>query len=567
MDLRTYLHVLRKNWWLILVCAILGVAGGYFVTATTTPVYASRVTFYVSTPTEASGQNAYQANQYALSKISSFAELLVSDELAKRVIAESGLALSPRQVAQRISSTAEDNTVLLTASVTDTDPKRSLAIATALATEFGPFVDSLDNRTVDGGQTDATVQLRVTSGPTLQTSPISPNRKVDLALGFALGVVAGLMFALLRELLDTSVRTAAALANSTGAPVLGVFKRDRRVRANPILGAARASRSIRAEAFRQLRTALQFVDIKDPVHVLAVTSALPGEGKSSTSINLALVFAETGRQCLLLEADLRRPRISDYLGIPNSRGLTDVLVGQSRLEDVIQSWGESDLHVLPSGTLPPSPSELLGSAQMSSLLSSLRQSYDIIVVDTPPVLPVTDTAVISSIVDGTLVVVRAGKTSKAQLAATMATLLNVDARIVGTVLNGTHRRRFGDDARGDSYGYYDKGKVSTLSPEQSAVTLPAGTHAAGPASRTASDNSDAERPTARTDSEFTVVDPASDSAAATAGEDIDASDADVSPESDLVAAAGGDTEVQPEPDQSAVGRLSRAGRGRGDADQ
>ncbi len=451
MDFHTYLAVLRKNWWLILGCVLLGLAGAWFVNFRAVPVYQSSVTFYVSTPTDAAGGNAYQANQYALSKIESYTRLLTSDRLAQLLVDEGGLDLSPADVARRISASSDLNTVLLTATISDTSTDRCLAIAKSIATEFGPLIDQLDNRTSKDAN-GSTVKLNVVSGPSLNPAPVSPRVTLNYGLGLLAGLIVGVALAVLRALLDTTVRSVVALQGLTELPVLGAVPLESSGKKRTPILTADQMRSIRAESYRQIRTNLQFMDLENPIQVLVVASSVGGEGKSTTAVNLAIVTAETGRQVLLIDGDMRRPRISEYLGIERSVGLSNVLVGQVAVDDVLQSWGTDGLMILPCGSIPPNPSELLGSHQMADLLSDLRIKFDFIIIDTPPLLPVTDAAVTSATADGTIVVVRYGKTSRTQVSGALQSLETVDARTLGCVLSMMPKK--GTDSGYDGYGYY-----------------------------------------------------------------------------------------------------------------
>lgn len=451
MDLQGYLGAIRKNWWIILVAIVLGLGLAAGVTAKATPRYQSSVTFFVSTPPDTT-ETAAQANQYATQRVNSYAGLLESDLLAKQIIATTGIAdLSYGQVHDEIAATVDLNTVLLTAVVTDSSPDRGLKIASAIAKEFGGMVSGLDNR---GTSKSPTVLLNVTSGPTLNPNPVSPRKTLNLSLGLLAGLILGVAAAVIRELLDTTIRTTDLLRSQTSHPALGSIGFDPDAKKSPLITNS-AARSPRAEAFRQLRTNLQFVDVGSPVQVLVVTSSVANEGKSTTAANLGIVFAETGKKVLLVEADLRRPRVADYLGVEGSLGLTNVLVGQVELEDVLQLWGGSGLTILPSGSIPPNPSELLGSSSMSELINQLRGSYDFIILDTPPLLPVTDAAVLSVHADGALVVVRHGKTTRSQLASALRSLETVDARVLGCVLNMTPGKGADKRAGYDGYGYYE----------------------------------------------------------------------------------------------------------------
>lgn len=455
MDLREYLRILRKNWWIVVAAAVIGIGGAILVNERAVPQYQSSVTFYVSTPSSTiTGSNALQANQYALDKMDSYTKLLKSDALAQRVIAKSGLDISIAAVTGRITATSDLNTVLLEADILDENPTRSLVLATAVSTEFGALVDQLDNRTVDG-VSGSTVQMNVVSGPTLNPVPVSPRKNLNLAIGLAVGLLIGAALALARGLLDTTIRTTEDLGKLIGTPVLGTVGFESAARKYPVLVASQ-NQSIRAESFRQLRTNLQFMNVDNPVSTLVITSSVAGEGKSTTATNLAIVYAEAGRKVLLIEADMRRGRIAEYLGLEDAVGLSNVLAGAVDVHDVLQPWGADRLHVLLRGESPPNPSELLGSHHMVELIATMREEYDVIVVDAPPLLPVADAAVASTWADGVLVVVRWGKTTRSQIATSMDSLEGVDARVLGAVLTMRPHRK-SDRAKGyRAYGVYDE---------------------------------------------------------------------------------------------------------------
>jgi capsular exopolysaccharide synthesis family protein len=457
MDLGSYLRALRRNWWIVVLATLLGGSLAFLVAKNTPEKYQSSVTFFVSTPTDAAG-TAVQADQYAQRRVNSYVQLLSSDSLAKMIIDSTGLSLNTSEVTSKIKADAEPETVLLTATVTDESAARSLVIAQGISQQFGKMVDKLDNR---GSPTKPTVQLNVTSGPTLNPVPVAPRTSLIVGLGVLVGLSLGIAGAILRETLDKTIRSAETLRRLTEVPVLAVIAFDKKAKRLPLIVDTH-SRTARAESFRQLRTNLQFVDAANPVRVLVVTSSLTGEGKSTTAANLAVSFADYGQRVILIDADLRRPRIAGYMGVEGSVGLTNVLVGQSRIDDVLQEWGQSGLTVLPSGAIPPNPSELLGSRMMADLLSRLRQRSDLIIIDTPPLLPVTDAAVVSRIADGTLMIVRHGRTTRHQASTAFGALRTVNARILGTVLSMTPEH--GGDAY-SRYGYSDDAaSVQPLSP-------------------------------------------------------------------------------------------------------
>jgi len=194
-------------------------------------------------------------------------------------------------------------------------------------------------------------------------------------------------------------------------------------------------RSPRAEAFRVLRTNLQFVDAAAHPRTIVVTSSLAGEGKSTMAANLALTMAQAGSRVCLIEADLRRPKVLEYMGLEGGVGLTDALIGRTDVIDVIQPYGGTNLWVLGAGPIPPNPSELLGSTAMRSLLGHLSSRFDYVVIDAPPALPVTDAVVISKLVDGAIVVAGSGMVERDQLALTLESLESVNGNVLGIVLN------------------------------------------------------------------------------------------------------------------------------------
>ena len=403
MDLRTYLAAIRKSWLLIVVTTLLGAVAGTAAYLVTPATYATTIDFYVSTPAE-KGSNPASAGQFGEARVNSYIVLLSSEEMAKRVVDTTGLDLTPQQVARKIEASTELNTVIVTATVTDGSPQRSLQLAQGLAEGFPELVDELDNQ---GRDTDIVV-IHVVSGPTLQANPISPDPRIYIGLGIAAGLVLGLVIAILREVFDNSVRTVESAQRLIGAPVIGTIPYDAETKRSPLI-VGDESNSLRSEAYRQLRTNLQFINAARSANTIMITSSVPLEGKSTTAVNLALTFVEFGERVLLIDADLRRPQLSLLLNMKSDVGLTNVLADQIELDDAIQPWQDARLSLLASGSVPPNPSELLGSARMGELIEKVQERFDKIVIDTPPVLPVTDAAVAAAYAEAVVVVVRHGQ--------------------------------------------------------------------------------------------------------------------------------------------------------------
>jgi capsular exopolysaccharide synthesis family protein len=453
VELRDYLRAIRKRWWLLPAAVALAAGVTAVITFRTPPQYATTTTFFIGTPNRGV-TDAYQGSLFSQERVKSYATLLSGDRLAAIIAKQPGIGLSPDEVQMRITAQPIPETVLLQATVTDGSKVRSKLIADVLAAQFAKMVESLETpATVGAPPTPAaaatsTVKVGVVAGPRLDPNPVSPRPVRNLGLAVLLGLLVGAVIAVLREVTDNTVKSGEALQKLVGAPVLAMVPNDSAASKSPLVTGG-ANRSARAEALRKLRTNLQFVDVDRPVRVIVVTSAMPSEGKSSTATNLAIVFAEAGQRVLLIDADLRRPKVAEYFGIEGAVGLTNLLAGQAQPDDVIQRWS-SGLWVLPSGFLPPNPSELLASQHMANLLHSFRQSFDIVVIDSPPLLPVTDGAVLAKGADGAVLVVRAAKTSTAQIAGALQALDTVNARLLGCALNMV------PGMQSETYYYYGK---------------------------------------------------------------------------------------------------------------
>jgi len=436
VELRGYLHALRLRWWLVAGLAVLGAVVGLVAFLLTPAVYASSVTFYVSVPPAAGGSSA-TATQYAQAKVSSYVSLVRSEESTRRVVADQKLDASPASVASSITASAQLNTTLLTATVSSGSKERSQAVARGLANTFGPLVDELDNQ----GRQGEVIGVDVVSGPTLAAAPVSPDLKRFLALGLLAGLVLGALLAVLRDLLDVTVRSAGAAAELVGAPTLAVVDDDHEVRG-------------RAESIRQLRTNLAFLrgagQPATGADVVVVTSALGGEGKTTTALDLARSTAEAGERVLLVEADLRRPTLGTALGLASGPGLSDVLAGQVEVAAAVRPGGVDGLSVLPAGSVPPNPAELLSSPRMADVVAALRSGFDRVLLDATPLLPVTDAVVCAGLADGVLLVVRWGRTSRDEVSEAVTMLEQVHAPVLGSVLNGrgltrSERRRYSSE--------------------------------------------------------------------------------------------------------------------------
>jgi len=453
MDFQTYLPIIARRWRFIAICAFLAVAAVAVSIQLTTPIYEAQTQIFVSTKGDGTASDILQGGNVAAQRVASYVGIINSPRVTDAVAQELGLP-SGALNAGAITAESQVGTVLINIKVDDPSPQRAQAIANAIGAVFGKVVGSIETSNTSTSGTSNTsssaVKISVMRPAALPTVPASPKAARDLILGLIVGLMIGVGTTVLHDALDRSVKNADELAKRTEAPVLGVIGLDPDAGRQAILLNADLHSS-RAEAMRQLRTNLQFINADRPVRSIVVTSAVSGEGKSTLAINLALTIAAAGQSVVLVEGDLRRPSMSSYLGIEQAVGLTTLLIGQFDLDEALQPIGDDRLMVLACGTTPPNPSELLGSLRMQETIKNLQKRFDFVIIDTPPLLAVTDARVLSKIVDGVIVLVRAGKTTHEQISRAVKSLRSVDARVLGTVLNMAPTK--GPDAY--TYGYYD----------------------------------------------------------------------------------------------------------------
>lgn len=310
-------------------------------------------------------------------------------------------------------------------------------------------------------------QVEVVDWAAVPRKPIGSGRALKLVLGLVLGLMLGSGVAFLREHLDTAVRSRSELEGLLHVPGLALIPRiapsrsarprssaGRQDDAQEALVTVTEARSAGAEAFRTLRTNLIFSQAVQAIKTMVVTSAGPSEGKTTTSANLAVTFAQQGLRVLLVDGDLRRSRLHQVFGLPREPGLTEALIGREPIEDVIRATAVQGLDILPAGTLPPSPPELLGGARMRELLAELARRYDVVVLDAPPVHAASDASILGTLADGVLMVVRVGRTHREAALAAVQQLQSLGVRVVGAVLNDPEARaaRYGEIY---AYQYYD----------------------------------------------------------------------------------------------------------------
>jgi succinoglycan biosynthesis transport protein ExoP len=448
VGLHEYLKLLRRNLILLVVMVDLGLGLAVAYSLLRPPTYSATAELFVSTQQASNAQDLSQGGNYAQQVVKNYAYAATTPYVLLPVIQKLGLHTTPARLKDQVSVDAPSSLTLIKITATDGSAVRSAQIANEVSSSLARAVPVLSP---SGTGQASPVKIKQVTPAVAPDTPASPNVPLNLGIGLLTGLILGLGIAVIRDVLDTRVRSEADVAAVTDSPILGAIGYDRQVPSHPLIVTS-VPHSPQAEAFRSLRTNLQFLGMGKTGQAFVITSPLAGEGKSTTSVNLALAIADAGIRVLLVEADLRRPKLSDYLGIDGGLGLSDVLIGKATLDEALQPWGDRGLSVLPSGQRPPNPSELLQSDEMGSLMGEMRSRFHVVVLDAPPTLPVSDAALLTGRASGAILVCAAKRTNRAQLRAALEVLHQVDAKVVGIVMTMVPRR--GPDAKGYTrYGY------------------------------------------------------------------------------------------------------------------
>lgn len=465
MELRDYIRIIRKEWIWIVILALVGLGTGSAYTFVKSPSYSATSIVFVSTQADGgSAADLLQGNTYTQDRVTSYANLVQTPAVLLPVITALGLSSTPGALAKNVSATSPLNTTLIDITAKAGSARLSADLANAAATSLSTVVQQLETTAADDGVSP--VKLTRVQAAAVPERPASPRKTLDAVLGLLIGVLVGLALAFLKEALDQRVRGEHDVATITQSPVVGGILFDSKASQRPLIVHDEPF-DVRSEAFRVLRTNLQFLEVDEAKgRSFVVTSSLPQEGKSTTVANLGLALADASNRVLLVEADLRRPKLVGYLGLDGGVGLTDVIVGNAKLDDVVLQWGETSLYVLPAGSLPPNPSELLGSAKMAELIAKLDVDYDYVLYDASPLLPVTDASIISRHVSGAIVVAAVTKTHRGQLRAAISSLEQVGTKISGVVMTMVPIKNGSYSYGRYSYGYYGQSASGGYAPTE-----------------------------------------------------------------------------------------------------
>jgi capsular exopolysaccharide synthesis family protein len=441
MDLMTALVILRRRWFVFVICLAGGVAGGFALGHNGQKEYAATAQVLINVPASATIQEQLAGTQLSSNLVATYASLITSDVIKVRVDRDlEGVGV---KTPGSLGATVQPGTYLI--NIRATSPSATTAQLTA---NYGAaaLVHAVSDLQSDQPQP---IQVKVVSPAEVPASPYKPRPSLDLAIGTLLGLLVGAVVVAAIEGLDRTVRTVQQADTLVRGPLLAVVPRHKR--RTVIVGGKGDGPD--GEPYRSLRTAIRFLDLDHPIRTMLITSPTANDGKTSTAANLALALALSGERVIIVDADLRRAGLGRALGLDSSIGLTSLVLGKAQPADILQQYAQN-LLVVASGPLPPNPSEILGSQLVNGILNDLAAMADIVIIDAPPVLPVADAVVLSAQVDATMIVLRHSSTRRSGVAGTRRRLDAVGANVVGYVMNAVPRRETREYYLDERYGYY-----------------------------------------------------------------------------------------------------------------
>lgn len=460
MELADYWKILRAHWIAIIAITLAGGLVGFGWAFIQPKVYTADASGIVAAGVSSDLGAAMAGENYAKSRVKSYVDLAQSRSVAESAVEQLGVSTDPDDLLRSVEVTNPLDTATLRVSANAGSAEEARALAEAWVAAIGEQVTEIENANADLGPegTQSVVSFRSLDSAQLPEAPSSPNTKLAVAIGLLAGFALAIGYALLRNIFDRRISSIAEVEQETGHAVVGTiplhagFTDTERIITSTggnDQGKQGGAEYAVAEALRELRTNLQFMNIDNPPRAIVITSALPSEGKSTITANLANTIAAMGRRVVVIDGDLRRPMVAKTFGLLPGVGLTDVLIGNAQLGDVLQPWGNTGkLWVLGAGKVPPNPSELLGSNALHEVIEELSH-HAIVLIDAPPLLPVTDAAILTARTDGALIVSRARRTTYDALKAGLANLDRVNGRALGIILNGVPRK----GVKADGYGY------------------------------------------------------------------------------------------------------------------
>lgn len=450
MNVVDYARAVLRSWAVIALLGLAGAAAGYGLAVTTAPVYRSSGAVLVTSDRGNSATELVQGSAYIQNLVATYVLLASSEVVLDPVIEELDLGGTARGLAGAITASAPLDSVIIEITASSESPELARDIAAATIASLSDVVTSEVAPTDENGE--PTVRLTTIENPSVPRFAATPVVRNNVVLGAIAGLGLGLVLAILRAVVWRSIRTHADIRRLTALPVLGQVVEARR---GSTLTASilREPLGIEADSVRTVAANLNFLKVDGGLRSIVVTSGSPAEAKSSLVVALGLMVAESSRRVLIIDADLRSPSIAAYTHLTGSVGLTNVIIGETDLGTAVQEWGAPGLSVLTAGTEAPNPSQLLTSQRMTDLLAEAEAAYDFVIVDSAPLLAVTDATWLGNQTDGALLTVLYGKTTAHALERVIAASDAGGLNLLGAVLTRVPRRgvsRYGAGTYGAS---------------------------------------------------------------------------------------------------------------------
>ncbi len=455
MEIKEYLRIFSRYWWIIVILAVVGGGIGWATWQFGTRQYQSTATLFAATQNGTTVTEAYQNNLFSTDRVNSYASLATSEQVAARAVDQLKGSITPEELKGKITATAAPKTVLFNVSATDTDPALAQTYANAVADQLVGLISELETSRRGGTPAAGAVVVDEANYP---ASPVGMSMFIRIAVGAAGGLLLGILAAVLVGALDRRVRGREPVADSTDSAVIGGLPNDP---ARSKVAVVELDRDgLYAERLRELRTNLRFArlaDHPDPPKVIAVTSPSSGEGRTTVAIDLAAALAESGRNVILVDGDFRGSALADRLSLnapmkqsAAARGLSTTIAGETNVVEAIIAdvpVGHHRVSLLPTGPVPSRPGELWASDRATELLDELGDTYDYVIIDTPPLGQYNDGALVAALSDGALVLARIRRTTSAMLRRGVQTLEGANATLIGTVatFEPSSRRQLNSD--------------------------------------------------------------------------------------------------------------------------
>lgn len=451
MEIKEYLRIFSRYWWVIVILAVVGSAIGWATWQFGTREYQSSATLFVATQNGTTVTEAYQNNLFSTDRATSYASLATSEQVAARAVDQLKEPITPEELKSKITAVAAPKTVLFTVSVSDPDPALAQTYANAVTDQLVGLVSELETSRRGGTPAAGAVVVDEANYP---TKPVGMSMIIRIALGAAGGLLLGILAAVLVGALDRRVRGREPVADSTASPVIGGLPADPSRDKVDVVDLDKDG--LYAERLRELRTNLRFARLAeepDPPKVIALTSAAASEGRTTLAIDLAATLAESGRNVILVDGDFRGSTLGDRLPLNGpmkeaaaARGLSTSIAGESTVVEAIISdvpVGHHHVSFLPTGPIPSRPGELWASDRATELLDELGDAFDYVIIDTPPLGKYNDGALVAALSDGALLLARIRRTTSAALRRSVQTLEGANAILIGTVatFEPGHRRQ------------------------------------------------------------------------------------------------------------------------------